>query len=132
MIDKIRNSTELQDFIKNKCIETGGNRVSEIKINSLIKSNSLAIIKIDDYYNSLKSGKSIDCLIILKNGSKYKLFLLELKEPKRKANFRYLKSKDIKEKFTTTIYDFMSTRFKNIFLSSDYDIEDFFIVLFIH
>ena len=70
MIDSINNHPELKAFVSKKCAEKkGGQRPSEIKLNRNIDPKLITVIKIDDYYISLRMQKtpnSIDCLIVSK------------------------------------------------------------------
>lgn len=114
MIQKIRKCKELIPFLKDFIEDEG----IIVDIEENLDSEQVAIIKVDDYYNSLHLGfppKSIDFAVVVDCSCySYVLYLLELKNvnsPKK------LNIKDIQEKFDTTIYDFLSKRFDSIFLN---------------
>lgn len=76
----------------------------------------IANICVDSYYNSLRmqdTPPSIDNLLIIDRGRNcFSLYLIELKSVRKLGQ---LSKDNIKAKFNTTINDFMSTRFRNIF-----------------
>lgn len=121
MIQKIKNCKELIPYLKNVIEDEG----IEVGIDEKLMPEKLAIIKIDDYYNSMHMRfppKSIDFVVVVDcTCSWYALYLLELKNvnsPKK------LNVKDIQEKFENTICDFMSRRFEKIFLQEQYKYKD--------
>jgi hypothetical protein len=87
------------------------------------------IVKVDDYYNSnLKPPNippsadfliSVDC-----TKSRYVLYIIEFKNISSPKRFDI---KNIYEKFKTTIYDFMSNRFADIYTNKNYEIIDLLI-----
>lgn len=119
MIEAIKSEESLQPFLTDECQE---NRCAA-EIDETIEKEDIAIIKIDDYYNSLKLSKtppSIDHLItVSREEGDFNLFLVELKDIKSP---RYFKVDNIKKKFRTTIDDFMSIKYKVIFLNEVYKI----------
>lgn len=130
MIDSINNHPELKAFIRKKCAEIkGGQRPSEIKLNRNIDPKLITVLKIDDYYISLrmqKTPKSIDCLIVFEIAKEYKIFLIELRESKNRVRLtRITKPARINDKFSTTIDDFMCIRFREIFKSEKFPIKHF-------
>lgn len=111
MINKIKNHPTLSKFVEETCCE---NEIC-ISFDRSINPNSYVIIKVDKFYNALRLGKntpaSIDCLIIrkcIKTG--YGLTLVELKNISTGKGFTL---ENMKEKFSTTLYDFIEKRFKN-------------------
>lgn len=96
-----------------------------MEIDKRLPPKKIAIIKVDEYYNSLHTDcppKSIDFAVVVDcTCSWYILYLLELKNvnsPKK------LCVKEIHEKFENTIYDFLSRRFEKIFLQEQYKYKD--------
>lgn len=120
MINKIKYTKELQPFIKNECEE---NKIF-VRIADDIPPSNYLVIKVDDYYNSLKRSDtppSIDCLIPLKcSDNSFVVYLIELRNVKTPHGFD---KKKISNKFKTVIDNFMSKRFKNIFLNERYKIK---------
>lgn len=121
MIQKIKNCKELIPYLKN-IIEDEG---IEVGIDDSLTPEKLVIIKTDDYYNGLHLSfppKSIDFVVAVDCACDwYVLYLLELKNvnsPKK------LSIKDIHEKFENTICDFLSQRFGEIFMASQYKYKD--------
>lgn len=117
MLNKIRNNPKLKEFISDDCEESG----IYVSMADDIPPENHLILKVDRFYNSLNLGhlgktpKSIDCLIPLKCiDDDYLVYLIELK---RLKSGRHLKVPDIFDKFETTIKNFMSSRFKNIFFN---------------
>lgn len=119
MINKIKYTEALKPFITHECEE---NKISASKADDIPCDNYL-VIKVDDYYNSLKRSDtplSIDCLIPLRCIDKrYIIYLIELKDTKA-TRFTV---DEIYGKFKTTIEDFMSRRFKTIFLNKRFEIK---------
>lgn len=108
MIQKIKEHAVLSKFIDDTCCEEG----ICVSFEENISPDSYVIIKVDKYYNSLNIKNrpaSVDCLIIrkcLKNG--YGLTLVELKKTSTAKGFDKL---NIKEKFETTLFDFIRDKF---------------------
>lgn len=124
MIKRIKSHVVLSNFVEDTCCE---NEICVTFDNSVLPS-SYAIIKVDQYYNSLnikKTPASIDCLIVrkcLKTG--YGLTLVELKKIETGKGFQI---ENMREKFETTLYDFIKKKFKNP-LDIDYsEIKLFFV-----
>ena len=94
--------------------------------NGALREDIIKILKVDKYYCSSRihnPPRSIDCLIIIKTGeNQFGLTLIELKNV---SNARDLQPKDIRPKFDTTINDFLSLRFSEIFLNNHYQISYF-------
>lgn len=116
MINKIKSDKTLSQFIVEKCCE---NDIC-VTLDENIGKDSYVIIKVDDYYNSLNLAKtppSIDCLIInkcIKSG--YGLTLVELKNITTSQSFC---NDNMRQKFETTLYDFIKDKFKKV-LDLDY------------
>lgn len=110
MINSIKNHAELSNYIEDTCCENG----ICVSFDEGIHPDSYAIIKVDNYYNSLNiehRPASIDCLIIREcqeNG--YGMTLVELKNIETGKGFDV---KNMKEKFSTTLYDFIKNKFRN-------------------
>ncbi len=117
MIDKIKNHKILSEFVEDTCCE---NEIC-VTFDNSIPAESYVIIKVDKFYNAQKlendTPASLDCLIIRKciDGG-YGLTLVELKKIKIGAGFDL---DNMKEKFETTLYNFIKIRFKEI-LDIDY------------
>ena len=112
MIDTIKNHHILKEFVAKSCCE---NDIT-VTFDDSIANNSYVIIKVDKFYNSQKlamTPASIDCLIVRKctNGG-YGLTLVELKNIKKG---RRINLKNTKEKFNTTLHDFIQIRFQTLF-----------------
>jgi hypothetical protein len=110
MIKRIKEHAELSKYIEETCCENG----ICVSIDESVSIESYAIIKVDNYYNSLNIEKrpaSIDCLIIRKClNSGYGLTLVELKNIKNTKGFML---ENMKEKFSTTLNNFIKVQFKN-------------------
>jgi hypothetical protein len=110
MIKRIKTNQTLSKYIEDTCCE---NEIC-VTFDEGIHPSSYAIIKVDKYYNDLKLEKtpaSIDCLIVrecIKAG--YGLTLVELKNIESGQGFNV---DNMKEKFETTLFDFIKKRFKN-------------------
>ena len=121
MINKIKYKKELEPFITDACEE---NKIF-VSMAGDIPPNNYLVIKVDKYYNSLKlshTPSSVDCLILLKCfDNDFVIYLIELKNIKSPKGF---KVDNIFSKFETTIKNFMSKRFKDIFLNKRYTIKD--------
>lgn len=114
MLESIRTHGTLNKYITEECEENG----VSVTIDEGISSDKVVIVKVDSYYNDPSNGihpqpPSIDGIITLdKSNSTYSLYLIELKSIKRMSGF---KVSNIEEKFKTTINDFMTVRFKEIY-----------------
>ncbi len=93
-----------------------------------ILDDNYVVVRMDKYYTSLNLGHlrqtppSIDCLIVLKcSDGSFIIYLIELKNIKRPSGFE---APNIYMKFKTAIEDFMSVRFKDIFLDPGYRIKN--------
>ena len=124
MIEKVKAHKILSQYIEDTCCE---NEIG-VTFESNILPTSYAILKVDKFYNSLNiefRPASVDCLIIrkcIKTG--YGITLVELKKIENSKGFTV---ENIKEKFQTTLFDFIKTKFKNP-LDVDYsEIKLFFV-----
>lgn len=126
MLTALRNDERLVPFLKDKCEESGGYRDTLIEIDQSVK-NHITVVKVEEYYiqNAKRGIKQIDCLTVSSLNDETNLYLIEIKEPKNIARFKNIKSKEIRQKFTDTIGDFMTERFGGIFLNEDHKISDF-------
>ncbi len=124
MIDRIKEHDILSEFIEDECCENG----VCVTIDETIPADSYAIIKVDNYYNSLnleKTPPSVDCLIIRKCiDTGYGITLVELKKGSTSKNFDF---ENIKGKFETTLFDFIQERFTNELFIAYNDIKLFFV-----
>ncbi len=112
LLNQLKQEATITDFFRPECEDEG----ICIEVDEDIDENSILIIKPDDYYNSLnldKTPASVDCLIIqyCESGI-YKIYLIELKNFK---NARQIDNKNLIEKYRTTLFDFISDRYRHIF-----------------
>lgn len=117
MINEIKNNPELIPHLYSRIEDEG----IECTIDSTLTTSDYIAIKVDDYYASLhkrRPPKSVDFIVLVDGQcNSFALYVLELKNvngPNR------LIISDIQEKFDTTIYDFLSEKFKSIFLHDRY------------
>ena len=124
IINRIKSHPILSNFIENTCCE---NKIS-VTFDDGILSNDYAIIKVDNYYNSLnleKTPASVDCLIVRNCiNSGYGLTLVELKKIETGKGFDI---ENMQEKFKTALFDFIKNRFKNPLDIHYSDIKLFFV-----
>jgi hypothetical protein len=108
LIDDLKINSNISSFLVQNCYEKGVG----VSISKEIIDDSICIIKIDDYYNSLNiadTPPSVDCLII--QHCKYQNFYFHLIELRSTDITSRLDIYQVIEKFKTTIYDFISVRF---------------------
>ncbi len=121
MINKIKQHFFLQQFVDTECCEND----VEATISKSISPNDYVILDIDEYYKSFRMKKtpaSVDCLILIKcSDGKYKLLLVELKNL---DTDKHIDKDNIKEKFKTTINDFLEKAYPSTFLF-DSNLKDF-------
>ncbi len=123
MINKLKLHPDLQckGCITSTCAEND----LAATMDSRIPADSFVIIKVDSYYSSLKlchTPPSIDCLIVLKCADgQFVIYLVELKNIKSPSGFDH---SNIYGKFKTTLEDFMSQRFQDIFFDPHQRIKD--------
>lgn len=124
MINRIKSHQILAKFLEDKCCE---NQMSVV-FDEKIQNNSFVIIKVDKYYNAQnmpKTPASIDCLIVQECiNTGYGLTLIELKNIQ---NIKGFDIENIKEKFETTLNDFIKVRFKDILDRTYIKIDLFFV-----
>lgn len=108
LIQDLRNNSLISPFLEQTCCENN----IEVSVSSEVDSDSICIIKVDKYYNSLNLSKtppSVDCLILqhctLQN---FYFHIIELKSVDKSPR---LDINIVIEKFRTTITDFISVRF---------------------
>lgn len=124
IIEKIKTHEILSQYVEDTCCENG----ICVTFDDQISSDSYVIIKVDKFYNSLNiehRPASLDCLIIRKCIEKgYGMTLVELKNVHNTDGFTI---ENMKEKFQTTLFDFIKIKFKEL-LDIDYsDIQLFFV-----
>jgi len=124
MFEEILNNTELFALHRETCEEND----IHVELSEKLTDDKYIILKIDAFYstsnNMPKPPPSPDCLIIVKCDSNecYDFYLVELKNIKSSSGF---KIKNIRQKFTTVIDDFLGKRFAQIFLNPKYCINNF-------
>jgi len=110
MIKKSNEHNVLSQHIEDTCCE----HAVCVTFDNEVSPNSYVILKVDKFYNSLNiefRPASVDCLIIRECVTKgYGITLVELKKIENSKGFTI---KNIKEKFETTLFDFIKTKFKN-------------------
>lgn len=120
LINLLNDDEILQKYIQPECEDEG----LCVDFEESIDKNTTIVLKIDDYYNGLNLAEtppSIDCLIVqFCRESTYKIFLIELKNVERA---RLIDSKNLREKFNTTLYDFMSNKFRDYFYNEAFDLK---------
>ena len=123
MIDAIKSEPNLALFIRQKsecCYD--GNPVHPY-IDDGINEDSIAALAPDEYYNSLNLGDtppSIDHLITLAyHENSYAHFLIEDKNVRK---MRGIDAKHIYNKFKTTLEDFMTKRFGQLYHDLTYPV----------
>ncbi len=117
MIQEIKSCKELIPYLRDRIEDEN----IEVEIEDNLREEQYAIIKVDDFYNSLHIAsppKSIDFVVTVDcECYSYVLYLLELKNVNSPQK---LKIRDIQDKFHTAIYDFLTERFGYIFLNDKY------------
>ncbi|TAE45350.1 MAG: hypothetical protein EAZ44_03485 [Cytophagia bacterium] len=124
IIERIKKHEILSQYVEDTCCE---NEIC-VTFDEQIPFDSYAIIKVDKFYNSLNiehRPASIDCLIVKKciDGG-YGMTLVELKNIKSSSAFEF---ENIKEKFETTLFDFIKEKFKEILYINYEEIKLFFV-----
>ena len=120
MITKIKNDPRLRIYVRDKIEDEG----IEVQVDQNLDESEFASIKVDEFYNGLHHAvipKSVDFVVVDNSCDSYNLYILELKNVNSPQK---LIIKDIQEKFSNTISDFLSGRFKAIFLSDRYKYRD--------
>lgn len=116
----IQADTVLSNFIVPECEEEG----ICVSFDTSINRDETLIIKVDAFYNSLQlmpTPPSVDCLILQYcNDETYKVYLVELKNVKTK---QHINNVNLEGKFETTLFDFMSNRFRTHFFKESYQLK---------
>ena len=127
MISRIQNECRLKDCIRYEIEEIqpdDGHKIN-VEVDKKLTHRDYVGIKVDDYYNGLhigKTPKSVDFVVVVKNSrASFTMYIIEFKDVSSQEG---LKIRDIQDKFTTTINDFLSERFKDIFLDDKYNYKD--------
>ena len=114
MIRTIKENKQLKPYLRGKLEDEG----IQVDVSGDIEEEQIANIKVDDYYAGLHlalTPKTIDFLTAVDcECDTYVLYLLEFKNVGSPSG---LVTRDIHEKFENTLNDFMSERFKDIFLN---------------
>jgi len=113
MFENILSNSDLFALCRATCEENEARVAFEEKL----REDNYIVLKIDAYYNSLRIHNpppAIDCLIIVncETNDCYDFYLVELRDIKSSKGFDLEK---IKQKFATTINDFLGGEFKAIF-----------------
>ena len=121
MISRIQNEPKLKSCIRYEIEDEG----IEVGVDEKLTHSEYAGVKVDDYYNGLHDAmppKAADYVVAVDNScDSYNLYILEMKNVKES---KFLDIRAIQDKFSTTINDFLSIRFKDIFLSDKYKYKD--------
>ena len=98
------------------------------RVDSRLTPDQYIGIKVDDYYASLHQKvipKASDFVVAVDcECDNYVLYVLEMKGVKSPSS-----TKDIQEKFDTTMNDFLQNRYKDIFLNPKFKYKDVFLYL---
>jgi len=123
MINAIKSDPNLTPFIKQKSECCYDGKPEHPYIDNDIHDDSVVALAPDEYYNSLhlsNTPPSIDYLVTLESKDKgFAHFLIEDKNVKRASG---IDVNNIYRKFKTTLEDFMSERFGQLFLDEAYPI----------
>ncbi|MCU0425829.1 MAG: hypothetical protein MUF71_09415 [Candidatus Kapabacteria bacterium] len=112
-IENIRRDAELAPFICEECYEKGVG----VELHPSLTNETAVIVKIDSYYASLKLADTVpsaDCLIFQDaENQRFCLFVVELKSQNYSAG---LSIEQLRDKFETSLNDFVAKRFKSHFV----------------
>lgn len=129
MIEAILYNKDLTTLLANEIEENGVGVKLDADFyddNGQLDSAIILNMKVDSYYNSLRlaaTPPSIDNLVVIKRSkNRFSVYLIELKNVNKLRRLDYT---NIKNKFETTLNDFMKNRFKNEFEISTTKITDF-------
>lgn len=126
MIAMIKDCSALKDYI---CYEFSDEGI-QVDIDPSLTKREYVGVKVDDYYNDslgTEAPKSVDFLISVDcQCNNYVLYILEYKNVNSP---RHLNIKDIQEKFTNTINDFVKNRFSSIYANDKFVYKDVFLYL---
>ncbi len=128
MLNKIIEEPNLFALHRSACEENGiCIRVCDKLLdNGELRHDLITILKVDAYYCSKHMHNpppAIDCLVVVK--SEDAAFGLTLVELRNVSSARGIHPREIRPKFDTTINDFLSVKFANIFLCNDFEISHF-------
>ncbi|MCH5248856.1 MAG: hypothetical protein J1E98_02935 [Lachnospiraceae bacterium] len=119
MLQMIREDTRLREYCHHEISDAG----VKVNVDERLRADEYIGIKVDDCYAGLRGGmspKSVDFIVVVDcECNSYVLYILELKGVKRPTS-----TKDIQEKFDTTINHFMSEEFAAIFLNDRFRYKD--------
>ena len=122
VIENIRKNTELAQCVRYSIEECG----ISVQIGKSLRDNDdliheiIAILKPDAYYNSKnysRPPKAADNVAVIKDCESFDIYIIELKSA---SKIKYIKVKDIQEKFKGVLNCFFC-EFKDIF-KSDYNL----------
>ncbi|MCP4347036.1 MAG: hypothetical protein GY795_16100 [Desulfobacterales bacterium] len=125
MFDEIFQHPDLFGLTRAGCEE---NDVG-VQISEQLNEEDFIVLKIDSFYNSLRLTKpppSVDCLIIVKCNTVayYDFYLAELKNINSPKHFDI---NNVVKKFETTIHDFLTLKFPDIFLNDEYCLNNLYL-----
>jgi hypothetical protein len=123
MLNKIKNKSELNPFFTDVLLE---NEVG-VLVDKEMPRNSYIAIDIDEYYHKSVSPTPaiVDIFLVAQKLSKkerFHIYIAEMKNISRPGRFSV---KNIYEKFTTAIEDFMKIKYKDIFMDKNFEIDCF-------
>lgn len=127
LIKSLKSDLKLQPFIIPRCEENG----LCVVLDASLGADEFLIIKVDAFYNACldyfdpstrkwTTPASIDCLIVVqcKKQDRYQVLLVEQKNTPNNPPHQ-----NMRDKFETTLLDFMSNRFRHHFYNTDYHLE---------
>ena len=124
MIRTILNEKNLKDCLHYRIEDAG----IEVAVDPKLTKEQYVGIKVDDYYAGLHQGiipMSVDFVVPVDcECDSYVLYVLEFKRVGNPPSTR-----EIHQKFDTTMNDFIMSRFKDIFLNSRYKYKSVFLYL---
>ncbi len=126
MISEICKCKSLKKFLRYEFEDEG----IKIQVDPTLTTQDYIGIKVDDYYHdTVRTGtpKAVDFIISVDcQCNNYVVYICEFKNVNSPA---YLNIRDIQEKFTNTIEDFMKQRYPNFFDNDRYVYKAFFLYL---
>lgn len=125
MVNTIKNHRVLKKYVVSKIEDNG----LMIEVDTSLTEEEYASVKVDDYYNDLhmvNSPPSVDYVVSVDCAcGHYRLYILELKKTRDK-NFT---TKEIEQKFDTTINDFLGNRFQDIYCNDKYQYDNIYLYI---
>jgi hypothetical protein len=124
MLNMLKNNAELFPYFTTEFLENGVG----IIVDPNMPENSFIAIDIDKYYhnNGTDPTPAIADLLLtaqcISQRNNYHIYIIEMKNIKSPRGFSV---KNIYEKFTTAIDDFMKKQYADIFLDENFDIVKF-------